>query len=188
MWERSHTILLYTTDAPKGIKDSLAILKHCFPIGMPRIVMHQRQPRMQYPIAISRPKKIIQIRLTRKEKPPPPYTTSFPNGKKARLANLKHCRPTGMPMIVMHQRQPASTQARPPINPPNRNQRIFPIVDTVVTSILAISHPLQAVARSMPSVASRCVSVHPLSAHAPSGHDTIYLSSCDSSRRRHAEQ
>lgn len=133
MWERSHTILLYTTDAPKGIKDSLAILKHCFPIGMPRIVMHQRQPRMQYPIAISRPKKMIQIRLTRKEKPPPPYTTSFPNGKKARLANLKHCRPTGMPMMVMHQRQPASTQASPPINPPNRNQRIFPIVDIVVT-------------------------------------------------------
>lgn len=63
MWERSHTILLYTTDAPKGIKDSLAILKHCFPIGMPRIVMHQRQPRMQYPIAISRPKKMIQIMM-----------------------------------------------------------------------------------------------------------------------------
>ena len=57
MWERSHTILLYTTDAPKGIKDSLAILKHCFPIGMPRIVMHQRQPRMQYPIAISSQRK-----------------------------------------------------------------------------------------------------------------------------------
>ena len=53
-----HTIFLYTTDAPKGIRDSLAILKHCFPIGMPRIVMHQRQPRMQYPIAISRPKNM----------------------------------------------------------------------------------------------------------------------------------
>ena len=75
--------------------------------------------------------KMIQIRLTRKEKPPPPYTTSFPNGKKARLANLKHCRPTGRPMMVMHQRQPASTQASPPINPPNRNQRIFPIVEDV---------------------------------------------------------
>lgn len=135
MWDRPHTIILYMTDAPKGIRDSLASLKHCFPIGMPRIVMHQRQPRMQYPIAISRPKKMIQIRLTRKEKPPPPYTTSFPNGKKARLANLKHCSPTGMPMMVMHQRHPASTQARPPINPPNRNQRTFPIADTIVTPI-----------------------------------------------------
>ena len=56
-----HTIFLYTTDAPKGIRDSLAILKHCFPIGMPRIVMHQRQPRMQYPIAISRPKKMLTV-------------------------------------------------------------------------------------------------------------------------------
>lgn len=34
------------TAAPKGISDSFAILKHCFPIGMPRSVMHQRQPRM----------------------------------------------------------------------------------------------------------------------------------------------
>lgn len=157
-----HTIFLYTTDAPKGIRDSLAILKHCFPIGMPRIVMHQRQPRMQYPIAISRPKKMIQIRLTRKEKPPPPYTTSFPNGKKARLANLKHCRPTGMPMMVMHQRQPASTQASPPINPPNRNQRIFPIVDIVVTSI----------SRYFASVAS-CRSIHAIS--------NLTMRSCSSS-------
>ena len=29
------------TAAPKGISDSFAILKHCFPIGMPRSVMHQ---------------------------------------------------------------------------------------------------------------------------------------------------
>lgn len=57
--------------------------------------MHQRQPRMQYPIAISRPKKMIQIRLTRKEKPPPPYTTSFPNGKKARLANFEALQANG---------------------------------------------------------------------------------------------
>lgn len=116
--------------------------------------MHQRQPRMQYPIAISRPKKMIQIRLTRKEKPPPPYTTSFPNGKKARLANLKHCRPTGMPMMVMHQRQPASTQASPPINPPNRNQRIFPIVDIVVTSISRYFAPI-ASCRSIHAISSR---------------------------------
>ena len=36
----------HTTDAPKGISDSFAILKHCFPMGIPRSVMHQRQPRM----------------------------------------------------------------------------------------------------------------------------------------------
>lgn len=28
------------TDAPKGISDSFAILKHCFPMGIPRIVTH----------------------------------------------------------------------------------------------------------------------------------------------------
>ena len=35
-----------TVNAPKGISDSFAILKHCFPMGIPRSVMHQRQPRM----------------------------------------------------------------------------------------------------------------------------------------------
>ena len=75
----------------------------------------------------SRPKNTIQIRFTRKETPPPPYMTSFPKGKKARLANLKHCSPTGIPMMVTHHRHPASTHASPPISPPNRNQRILPI-------------------------------------------------------------
>ena len=57
---------------------------------------------------------------------PPPYTTSFPNGKNARLANLKHCRPIGIPMIVMHHRQPDNTHASPLKSPPQTNQSMFP--------------------------------------------------------------
>ena len=59
---------------------------------------------------------------------PFPYTISFPNGQNAKFANLKHCRPTGIPIIVIHHMQPAKTQASPPSNPPNINQRILPIV------------------------------------------------------------
>ena len=59
---------------------------------------------------------------------PFPYTISFPNGQNARVANLKHCRPTGIPIIVIHHMHPAKIHASPPSNPPNINQRILPIV------------------------------------------------------------
>ena len=57
-----------------------------------------------------------------------PYKISFPNGQNAKVANLKHCRPTGIPIIVIHHMQPAKIHASPPSNPPNINQRILPIV------------------------------------------------------------
>ena len=116
------------TLAPNGIKESLAILKNCLPNGIPTIVMHQIQPTIRFPSAISHPKNIIHIRFTRNENMPFPYTISFPNGQNARVANLKHCRPTGIPIIVIHHMHPAKTQAKPPSNPPNINQRILPIV------------------------------------------------------------
>ena len=110
------------------MKESLAILKNCFPNGIPTIVMHQIQPTIRFPSTISHPKNIIHIRFTKNENMPFPYTISFPNGQNARVANLKHCRPTGIPIIVIHHMHPAKTQARPPSNPPNINQRILPIV------------------------------------------------------------
>lgn len=92
------------------------------------IVMHHRQPTIRFPSAISHPKNTIQIRFTRNENIPFPYTTSFPKGQNARVANLKHCKPTGIPIIVIHQMHPAKTHASPPSKPPNINQRIFPKV------------------------------------------------------------
>ena len=41
------------TLAPNGIKESLAILKNCLPNGIPTIVMHQIQPTIRFPSAIS---------------------------------------------------------------------------------------------------------------------------------------
>ena len=56
------------------------------------------------------------------------YTISFPKGQNARDANLKHCSPTGIPIIVIHHMHPAKIHASPPNTPPNINQRIFPNV------------------------------------------------------------
>lgn len=114
------------TDEPKGINASLAILKHCNPKGMPIIVMQNKPPIRADSIASGRPDIKSQMRFRRKEPKPPPYTTSFPKGKKARLANLKHCMPIGIPTIVIHHRQPASTQLMPITNPPNRNHIRLP--------------------------------------------------------------
>ena len=63
--------------------------------------MHQIQPTIRFPSAISHPKNIIHIRFTKNENIPFPYTISFPNGQNASVANLKHCRPTGIPIIVI---------------------------------------------------------------------------------------
>ena len=54
--------------------------------------------------------------------------TLAPNGIKESLAILKNCLPNGIPTIVIPHMHPAKTQAKPPSNPPNINQRILPIV------------------------------------------------------------
>lgn len=110
------------------MKESLAILKNCFPNGIPTIVMHQRKPIIRFPNAISQPKNRIQIKFTKNENIPFSYTISFPKGQNARDANLKHCSPTGIPIIVIHHMHPAKIHASPPNTPPNINQRIFPNV------------------------------------------------------------
>ena len=110
------------------MKESLAILKNCFPNGIPTIVIHHIQPTIRFPSAISQPKNTIHMRFTKNENIPFPYTISFPNGQNANVANLKHCRPTGIPIIVIHHMHPAKIHASPPNMPPNINHRIFPKV------------------------------------------------------------
>ena len=118
------------------MKESLAILKNCFPNGIPTIVIHHIQPTIRFPSAISQPKNTIHMRFTKNENIPFPYTISFPNGQNANVANLKHCRPTGIPIIVIHHMHPAKTHVSLPSYPPNINQRILPID-------LMITHPLK---------------------------------------------
>ncbi len=82
--------------------------------------MHSTTPIRADSIAKGSPDTMSQIKFKRKDPAPPPYRTSFPNGKKLSAANLKHCIPTGMPIIVIHQRQPVSVQLRPLMKPPNK--------------------------------------------------------------------
>ena len=83
--------------------------------------MHKMHPQTTSAIAIGIPVKssqnIFAIRLIA----PPPYVTSLPNGKNASPANLKHCKPIGIPMIVIHQTIPAITHESPAAKPPNIN-------------------------------------------------------------------
>ena len=88
--------------APKGAKDNLAILKNCNPNGIPTMVTHQMHPNIKFSIAIGIPKKIIHITFANNDGTPPPYSISFPNGANDIDANLKHCFPYGIPMIVIH--------------------------------------------------------------------------------------
>ena len=52
--------------------------------------------------------------------------TDAPNGISASLANLKHCFPNGIPMIVMNTPMLDTKYSRAMKYPPNRTQIIFP--------------------------------------------------------------
>lgn len=98
--------------------------------------MHRIHPQTTSAIAIGIPVKssqnIFAIRLIA----PPPYVTSLPNGKNASPANLKHCKPIGIPMIVIHQPIPAITHESPAAKPPNINHKIFPSIPIFLFSPL----------------------------------------------------
>ncbi len=115
------------------------------------MVIHQRQPITKFARASSIPETRNQMMLTRKDTAPPPYTISFPNGKKETDASLKHCSPIGIPMIVMHQRQPARIHPSPLRIPPNRNQSIFPI-KRILENLLFYNDILQKAFYHVPSV------------------------------------
>lgn len=136
MFIRKANYALSTILAPNGINDSLAILKNCIPNGIPTIVMHQRQPNSRFAIAISSPKKQTHMMSTRNENILPSYTISLPNGQNANSANLKHCTPIGIPIIVMQNMHPARHHASPPSRPPNKNQSMFPNVFICILSLL----------------------------------------------------
>ena len=116
----------YDTVDPNGISANFISLKCCKPNGMPIMVIQRSTPQERCSTARGMPVVIIQIIFKIREPVPPPKSTSFPNGKKESPANLKHCIPTGIPIIVIHHNTPANSQLRPPSSPPQKNHRIFP--------------------------------------------------------------
>src|SRR5699024_6009346 len=96
------------------------------PNGIPIIVTQSTRPNTRCSSASGIPDRINQIIFKMSEPAPPPYCTSFPNEKKLSDANLKHCIPTGIPIIVIHHKQPASPQLSPLTKPPQINHKILP--------------------------------------------------------------
>ena len=97
---------------------------------MPMMVMHNKNPKKICDTAAHKPPVKIQIILPIICKQPPllfAYTTLLPNGHKINVANLKHCKPNGIPMIVKHKINPPHKYAKAEINPPKTNQIILPI-------------------------------------------------------------
>lgn len=90
------------------------------------MVIHMMHPHNRECSAIGIPKKMAQMIFSKKLPSPPPYVTSFPNGKSASPANLKHCMPTGIPTMVMHQIHPAIKYPSALTRPPQSIHIIFP--------------------------------------------------------------
>lgn len=90
------------------------------------MVTQSKAPKARCSSARGMPDTISQMTLSTKDPAPPPYTTSFPKGKKLSPANLKHCNPIGIPTMVTHQRHPARSQLTPLTAPPKINQQAFP--------------------------------------------------------------
>ena len=109
----------FTTFAPNGNNDNLAILKNCFPNGIPTMVMHRRHPITKFPIASSKPDTKNQIMLRKHETAPPSSTISFPKGSSEIDDSLKHCNPTGIPTTVMHHKAPAIHHPKALSRPPH---------------------------------------------------------------------
>ena len=85
---------------------------------------------------------------------PPPYFTSFPNGAKDREANLKHCRPMGIPTIVMHHKSPAKHHNKACHIPPHNIQTMLPKQPMSYTSLYLYLN----LVIHLCSTACRCVS------------------------------
>lgn len=92
------------------------------------MVIHKRTAESKYPKNISQPnrrsQRIFMIGCL------PKFTaTSFPNGASINPANLKHCLPKGIPIMVIHKRSPKINQEIAVKSPPKRIQIMFPNTD-----------------------------------------------------------
>lgn len=56
--EKQKCLQRLTILAPKGIRESRASLKNCFPKGIPTMVRHQSAPKARWPRAMGRPNRM----------------------------------------------------------------------------------------------------------------------------------
>lgn len=119
-------------DVPKGRNAIFANLKNCIPKGIPTIVIHPRIPNKQDITPNSQPIINIQIMFSKKVPVPLEKVTSLPKGQNINEANLKHCIPTGMAIIVQQQITPTIPHNTERTNPPNTSHNILPTVFTLL--------------------------------------------------------
>jgi hypothetical protein len=99
------------------------------PNGIPISVIHRITPRIRWDKAIHSPPIRIQIILSSKDKDgdePGISTTFFPNGKRLATPILKHCKPKGIPIIVMHKSSPETMYSKKISKPPKMIHTMFP--------------------------------------------------------------
>jgi len=111
--------------APNGNNDKDANLKHCFPKGIPIIVMCKIIPTIKYPTAISQPNKISHKTLAIGCESKLVWIV-FPKGKSEKDAILKHWTPNGIPIMVIHHNKPNIIHNTNDNSPTMTNQRTFP--------------------------------------------------------------
>lgn len=117
--------------APKGIKETLANLKNCIPKGIPIMVIHHKIPNRQDVTPNSQPNNNIQIMFSKKLPAPFEKITSLPKGQMIKEANLKHCIPTGIAIIVQQQSTLLTAHKKDRNSPPKTSHKIFPSILTV---------------------------------------------------------
>ena len=100
--------------APKGINARAANLKCCKPKGIPMMVRQLPTPMAMELMQSPSPPSNIQMTFKRTEPEDMfPKYTFLPKGIRISFANLKHCKPTGIPTTVIQHNTPANIQHNP---------------------------------------------------------------------------
>lgn len=108
----------YLIFAPKGNSANLINLNCWIANGIPIIEIPNIKPIKKWYIANSIPEKIIQKIFKIECDVLLLIKICFPNGKRIKFENLKHCNPIGIPIMVKHQQTPIRNQTIDEINPP----------------------------------------------------------------------
>jgi hypothetical protein len=116
-------------DFPKGENARFINLKCCLPKGMPTMVIHNSNPKKRWVSAIQKPPNMSQMIFIMVDRQPVLEEVSvilIPKGARPTKANLKHCKPKGMPTIVRHSIIPPKMYSKKMNKPPKIIQMILP--------------------------------------------------------------
>lgn len=123
-------VLESTISRPNGVKANPAILKCCFPKGIPMMVMNSKMPNKTWVNQIQIPPKknqIIFMIVLRQLGWPSDGRTREPNGQIQKIPIFNVCKPKGIPIIVIISPRLAIKYSIAVSAPPKINQIIFPI-------------------------------------------------------------